>query len=178
MPLNRAWDGPRALQGVTAYRLGATGDLRVLWREVCQRGVVKDMCAVAAAATAAAGAAGAAASGPLAAASGIHAVVAALGGETAFREAPEFPPDHAALRVALKHAGLAELNPVDAATLTGTGFIAPAPKNRERKLRRLNRRNLIVTGLEHLPEEQRKAMLLARVQVLRASDSQASHGGR
>lgn len=169
LPLNRPWDGP-PVQGATAYRVGATGDLRVLWRQVCRRESVRTLCSTAAALTAASGASAAPASGPRSLSSGISAVVSALGGETAFREAPEFPVDHAALRDALRRAGLADLNPVDVTSLS-PGGVPTGDSSRPRKGRRVpNSRAFIVKGNAHLDPEQRRAMELARLQVLRSQE--------
>lgn len=180
LPLDRPWDGPR-VRGATAYRVGTSGDLRVLWRQVCRRESVKAMCSTAASVAAASGVAwtAPAASGPRSLTAAIGSVVGALGGEAAFRDAPEFPPDHRLLRDALRRAGLADLNPVDARALTDSetvgGMRESSRASTRAKGRRVpNSRAFVVKGNTHLDPEQRRAMVLARLQVLKSQEDRAS----
>ena len=178
LPLNRAWDGPSELKGITAYRVGMPGDLRVLWREVSQRGSVQEIRG-AAAIPSTSGAAASATHGLQSCAAGVNALVTALGGDIAFREAPEeFPPDHVALREAAAKVGLDLLNPVESQALGARTAARPGSKSDEKGRRRPNKQAFIVKGNTHLAPEQQKAMKLARLQVLKeqhASDAAKSN---
>ena len=106
LPLDRPWTGPTT-SGLTAFRMGAPGDLRALWREVVTHEAVARSAGAAAAAAAAELEAAAKASVNASAAAAAP-TLSLLGGAAAFRDAPDFPGSHRALRDAMKRAAVEE----------------------------------------------------------------------
>lgn len=88
LPLDRPWDGPTA-SGLTAFRVGAAGDLRALWRQSVT---------LAPAARASASERG----------SELAPALDALSTAARWKEAPPFPATHKALRDAMATAAAAE----------------------------------------------------------------------
>lgn len=168
LPLNRPWDGPRALHGATAYRIGMTGQLRMLWRGVGQTSTVKTLVDAAAAVATASRAINSSA-GPQPPVSGVTAVMAALGNEAAFRETPAFPLDHDALRSALRSVGL---KPVDIIATGAAPTVDRRADGREKRRRALNKRALVVGGnYAHLSKENQWALQKARLERMQAQET-------
>jgi hypothetical protein len=135
LPLDRPWAGPSA-QGLTAFRFGASGDLRALWREI----VTHEAAARSAGASAAADVLASAPTGTLTdpasaiAAQAIDARLSAeaaaataptlslLGGAAAFKDAPDFPPTHRLLRDAMAKAAAHEKSLGGQNALRGLGL--------------------------------------------------------
>ncbi len=114
MPLDRPWEGPSA-SGLHAERSGASGDLRVLWREVVTHAsVAKAIAGRVPLGSAAAAAGPTSAAAAAAAASGVgpgqspleahEALSSALGGPDVYRhnETPPFPSSHMELHKAMQ----------------------------------------------------------------------------
>jgi hypothetical protein len=184
LPLDRPWDGLRALEGVAAYRFGATADVRVLWREVGTGTVVREMVSAAAATSAVAsaghaaafsagGGSSAAAQGLQTSTAGVDAVLTALGGVVAFRDKPPFPLNQQALYNVLEKAGLGALGPTVPGS-SGSANSGTGPKDRQgKKPRRLSKKAFIMQSNQHVKGTAiETALKIARIEVLKAQQQQ------
>ena len=191
LPLDRVWNGATA-SGLTAYRLGAPGDLRALWREV----VTHEAVARSAGATAAAAAAAAVETAEMATGTGTSssasaapplAALSLLGGAASFRDTPDFPTSHRSLRDAMKKAANEERSRggggggIGLETYMTPGTLeasAPIPTRaprdpaerallRRSKPRNVSVRELQIVGADHLAPGVREAVQKAQFSALR-----------
>lgn len=186
LPLDHAWDGPD-MHAAIAYRVGASADLRALWRLMVTHGhddiadatgffMQRQMAAQAAAmVSAAATHSSATASSTLNAAA--DAVAAAsmrhfmhqLGSVDTFRNLRTFPATHRELRREMKAAGLGE-SPMKPGTLEGEDPLVTAKRVRSQRVRRPNERALVIQSNEHImasgSEQARTLEQIRRVQVV------------
>lgn len=174
--LDRPWPGSSGT-GLLAYRLGAPGDLRVLWREVVTHGQVQ-------VSQGAGTAAAAAAAGTVAVVEGESlgegaTLLHSLGGMKAFKSLPAFPSSHREVRAEMAKVGM--ITKMLPGTLDVAVGVFNTAGKRGKRVRTLDRRVLNLTTASHLTGATLEAVKEAQKEVVRkqlmAKQAEASRQG-
>jgi hypothetical protein len=169
LPIDQPWPGP-SKSGLKAFKVGTTGDLRLLWREIVTHGTLKAVAATSAYAASGSSAHGAGITGLAAA----EALVTALGGTSAFKGSKPFPSTHRELRAEMAKFGLDLACPMEPGTLNPL-IQVPAPgqgkatNKRVVKQRRPDKRSFSsLLSNSHLQGTQiEHALKVARLEILK-----------
>ncbi len=172
LPLDKPWDGPTS-SGLPAYKMGCTGDLRVLWREVVTHSMLTQQTAVPTAAAAAAAAASANAAnvarirtmGSIEEERDGESLLLSLGGAQAFRKMRAFPHSHRELREEMRTVGL--VTRILPGTLEPIQPVGGGTKQRAQKMRRPDRRALSLNTGSHLKGATLQAVQKAQIELVR-----------